>query len=217
MTTILTILICIFNIVMWIIFASKFKKIFSTDDIIEKTRDELNHMIIDVNKNADRNITLIEDRIRELKLVTAEADRHLAIAKSEIEKEQKAKQIESKIESKTHPRSAKSINPDTLLVTPTQKYVREQKQGDLFVLNDKSSDVEAATKTKVKPQNESGVVKEIPIITPQVYLSDTPIEPKKDFKTRVKELYSKGKDAEQISEELGRSVQEVKFALEFSI
>lgn len=208
---IITTIICIINIVLWIIFASKFKKLFSTDDIIEKTRNELNHMITDVNKNADRNITLIEDRIRELKSVTAEADRHLAIVKSELEKEDKVQQLENKITSKTHARSQKVAANATYAITPAAKYAREQEQGNLFVMDEKT------TAKKTGQTEDVQVIKEIPVITPKVYLSDNPIVPKKDFKTMVKELYDQGKDAEEISEELGRSVQEVKFALEFSI
>ena len=52
----------------------KFNKLFSTDDIIENTRTELNRMILDVNRNAERNITLIEAKINDLKALIAKAD-----------------------------------------------------------------------------------------------------------------------------------------------
>ena len=71
---------CILNIVLWIFFLSRYKSFFSTDEIIESTREELDRMIADVNRNAGRNIDIIEDRIKELKAVVAEADRHIALA-----------------------------------------------------------------------------------------------------------------------------------------
>ena len=49
----------------------------------------------------------------------------------------------------------------------------------------------------------------------KVYLSENPVVPQKDFNTLVKEKYDQGKSVEDIAAELGRSTQEVKFALEF--
>src|SRR5574344_3171092 len=110
--------ICILNVIMWIIFANKFKKLFSTDDIIAKTREELNHMIIDVNRNADRNITLIEEKIKELKSVTAEAERRLALERSEEEKRMKvnalsleATQVTEEKKSVSRIETAKTMRP----------------------------------------------------------------------------------------------------------
>ncbi|MBR4600057.1 MAG: hypothetical protein IKO39_08415, partial [Treponema sp.] len=53
---------CVLNISLWVALFLKFKKIFSTDDIISSTRDEMNSMIADINRNAGRNIELIEDK-----------------------------------------------------------------------------------------------------------------------------------------------------------
>lgn len=200
-TVVTAIILCFINILLWIIFAIRFKKIFTTDEIIEKTREELNQMLADVNRNAERNITLIEDKIRELKSVAAEADRRLSVYKTELEKEDRSKALETKIESNVHAKTTKAS-----VSTAAEKYLREQVQGDLFV-SEPPKKRETATVQGVHP---------IPIISPQVYLSDNPIEPKKDFNTQVKEKYEKGESVEDIAAELGRSTQEVKFALEFS-
>ena len=89
------VILTLFNIIMWIVFAAKFNKKFSTDDIIIKTRQQLNSMLSDINRNADRNINLINDRIKELKAVTAEAERRLSVLKVELEKTQKTQLLQT--------------------------------------------------------------------------------------------------------------------------
>src|SRR5574344_1682616 len=197
--------ICILNVIMWIVFANKFKKLFSTDDIIAKTRDELNHMIIDVNRNADRNITLIDEKIKELKSVTAEAERRIALGKAELAKTEKAKVLEQSLAQEKKP---KEVNRSAL--SATGRYKHEQEQGDLFT----SSSLEKK-KGDAAENEEKEALHEIPIVVPKVYLSENPVVPQKDFNTLVKEKYDQGKSVEDIAAELGRSTQEVKFALEF--
>lgn len=60
-------------------------------------RDEMNHMIADVNRNTERDISLINDRIQELKAVIADADRHVAAAKSEAASRSRSVEFQEKI------------------------------------------------------------------------------------------------------------------------
>ena len=51
--------LCIFNVVMWMVFLWKFKKLFTTDNVIEETRVQYNNLIADMNKNTHNNIVVI--------------------------------------------------------------------------------------------------------------------------------------------------------------
>jgi len=199
-------LLCLLNITLWIIFGVKFKKIFTTDDIIENTRNELNHMIADVNRNADRNITLIEEKIKEIKAVTAEAERRIALEKKEYQKNEQVEML-----SKTILEQPKQKIPITAM-NGVKRYKTEQEQGELFSASDEKPAEEkrmAVAETRIDSR-------EIPIVVPKVYLSDKPVVVPKDFNTQVKEKYDQGETIEEIAAELDRSTQEVKFALEFS-
>ena len=63
----LVVILCITNILLWIVFLLKFKSLFSTEDIIEKTRSELNKLVMDINNNTDRNITVYNESSKNLK------------------------------------------------------------------------------------------------------------------------------------------------------
>ncbi|MBQ5384656.1 MAG: hypothetical protein IIU46_09450 [Treponema sp.] len=94
---VLIILLCIFNLVMWLLAIVRFRKIFSTDDILNKTRDELDNMMMEINRNAERNVSLIEDRIAKLKEITAETDRHIEILRQELDSSAKSTMLQSRL------------------------------------------------------------------------------------------------------------------------
>ena len=96
---VLIILLCVFNLVMWLVAIVRFRKIFSTDDIISEAREQLDRMLMNINQNAERNITLIDERIRQLKEAEQEADKHIAILRGEIENAGKSKVFQERIKS----------------------------------------------------------------------------------------------------------------------
>ncbi|MBQ5399994.1 MAG: hypothetical protein IIU15_02015 [Treponema sp.] len=119
---VLVILICVFNLVMWLLAIVRFRKMFSTDDIVQKTRDELDKMMMDINRNAERNVDLIEDRIKKLKEISAETDRHIEILRGELANTEKTKAFQSRLvgaESKKRP-SAVKLDDDFALEPPEE-------------------------------------------------------------------------------------------------
>lgn len=81
-------LLCLINLILWLVFFLKFKQLFSTDDIIQKTRDEYELLLSDVNRNALQNINLIDMKIEELKSLIEIADRRLATVQNEVQFQQ---------------------------------------------------------------------------------------------------------------------------------
>ncbi len=68
---------------LWLVLYARFKKKYSPDATVEKAGKVLNKMLIDLNSNAERNITLVNDRIAELKQVISEADKRILYLKSQ--------------------------------------------------------------------------------------------------------------------------------------
>lgn len=102
------------NLILWLIFLIKFKSLFTTDDIIEKTRKEYDQLLTDVNRTALQNIDLIQMKIDELQSIIDVADRRLSTIhneelfinqKTEFRNETRAKKAYSK--KVTKPENAK--------------------------------------------------------------------------------------------------------------
>lgn len=65
------------SLILMIVLLIRFKKLFSTDAIIEKTKAQMNRVIMDVNNNANRDIELINESSRRLRALLNEADKKM--------------------------------------------------------------------------------------------------------------------------------------------
>lgn len=225
MSAVIVATLCVINLFLWFMFFHKFTKIFSTADIIENTRNELNKMIIDVNRNAERNINLIEDRIKTLKELIAEADKRVTLAQSEEQK----KAIESEYRKTLRSASAAASMAAGGLSSAAQAAGRYKRNAQSVPANtirqetDIQTDLFAAAEPEVKIDQpvhiepDGTAYKTVPVITPKVFVSDNPVKIKKDFNTEVKERYEQGETVEEIAAALSSSITEVQFALDMNI
>ncbi len=193
------VLLCLFNIGMWVVFLIRFKALFSTTGILKSTRNSLDSMLKELNSNADRNITLIEDRINTLQKVSAEADKRVAFLRDELSKAQKsmvthaeAYEIPTETKKKESVKKPRS-QPRRRTTTPLQTYIDNKNEG-------KKGGQEL-------PENTAG---------PTIYPAKEQIHVEKDMKTQLKELAELGYTDEEIAAKLDISTQEVKLILEFS-
>lgn len=233
---------CIFNIILWIVFLSKFKKFFSTDEIIDSAREELNQMIADVNRNAGRNIDIIEDRIKELKAAVAEADRHIAFAQTELERQKNAALFQQQLDSPQSSQGGGNLRKrvsERYKKNSSRQQVSQEKhqddsfnltsQGEKFVQDEHSeqaglfdqiqnapakNEIISDSGTVFSVKNEEPPVTKVPVVGPNIAYADSPIEPKKSFSEMVRDLSLVGHSVEEIAVELGRSTTEVQMVLD---
>lgn len=229
---------CILNIVLWIYFLSKYRKFFSTDEILESTREELDKMIADVNRNAGRNIDIIDDRIKRLKAAVAEADRHIAFAQSELDKQKNLAAFHQKIGSSEkaqdsgnlrkrvsdkykrntsrQPSTQSHQNDSYNLTAQGENYVKNESYGQagLFDHIQNEGEIVSDSGTIFSVEREDLSVTKVPVIGPNVAYADNPVEPKKSFREMVHDLNLVGHSVEEIAMELGRSTTEVQMVLD---
>lgn len=221
--------ICIFNIVMWFIFISKFKKLFSTDEIIESAKEDMNHIVEDINRNTSRDITLIDDKIRELRSVIAEADRHVSIARNELEKQSNTDVFKSRINNAQqvvksqspvknaadrYLHSSAGIQPE-MEFSVTNEGMRHVDQ--IQVNNSQNDTIVSPSGTQFTVERDGSSYASVPVIGPDIKFAEKPILQKADFNSQVVELYQKGFDVSQIASHLKRTTTEVQFALDMSL
>ena len=237
---------CVLNIFHWCVFFLKFKNLFSTDDIIASTHGQIEGMLSDLNRNAGRNIDLIDDRIRQLRLAVAEADRHLELAKKEIASQRTAMSYQQKIDSvlsskKGGPaqssfggqsRAARQYlkNQDISLgLRSADRYELTEKgsmqlhesggQGDLFSLaeDDSARKIVSDTGTTFTVESDGSSYASVPVIGGNVSYADEPVQPQQSFSEMARSLHETGCSIEEIARELKRSTTEVQMALDMGI
>lgn len=233
---------CVLNICLWCTFFLKFRKLFSTEDIVASTRDQVERLISDMNNNTARDINLIEDRIKQLKAVVAEADKHIEVARREIESQNAALSYKQKIDSvvQNRPVSSQKVASQNLvaqqylknkdisvglqgsnryeLTDQGSKQVQQvpQPQGDLFAQAELESkqQIVSPSGTTFTVESDGSSYAQVPVIGGNVSYTDEPIVPAKKFPEMVHDLYLAGHSVEEIARELNRSTTEVQMSLE---
>ncbi len=232
---------CVLNICLWITFFIKFTRLFSTDDIIASTRAQMERMINDINHNAGRNIEIIEDRIKQLKIVVAEADRHIELAKRELESQRANLSYQKKIDSAISSKKQAGVGYSTMdraamqymrnqnisaalqsgnryeLTDEGSRHVnKNQGIGDLFDLADseQSRKIVSENGTTFTVESDGSSYASVPVIGGNVTYADNPVVPQKKFGELVHDLYAAGHSVDEIARELNSSTTEVQLVLD---
>ncbi|MCR5606653.1 MAG: hypothetical protein K6F69_07545 [Treponema sp.] len=223
---VLAVILCVVNLLLWIVLFIRFNSLFSADDIVKNTKEEMNKLVADINRNVDRNITLIDDRIKELKLLMAQADKKVAFVQSELSKSSDAVYFTNALKSISNRKNDNVNNPYRRSASININELSESLDRDavhLDIINDdianknipnkKSTDKNLNNNLNVS-NSENHEIHNIPSIS----VAENPIEAgisRKDFSTEVLKLYRKGYNVEAIASELSCSISEVSLVLDF--
>ncbi len=81
--TILVLVLGLVNVGLWIVFFLFFRSRFSPSHILREIRIEVDKLVTEISRETDRDIALIEGRIRGLKALIEEADKRILLADRE--------------------------------------------------------------------------------------------------------------------------------------
>lgn len=214
------------NIVLFFIFLIKFKSIFSTDSILEKTAKRVDKMIAELNENAQRDLDLLSSSSRKIKKqlddaevqmqLFHEATQRLREMLAEVENKKESK-VFSVVENKEVHTKKSFQNQISSPITTISQRANAYKQNENSA-NDYKSNVQQPDLFSEEKQNmfinESGVAyKEIPLVVTKV-VDEIPKNQKKSLKQSVIELYNQGYTIEQITMELSCSETEVQLIID---
>lgn len=240
---ILAFLLCCLNLVLWLFFLRKFNRFFSTDKIIQNTKTEVDNIIRDLNRATERDMTIIDARLQEIKAASAEAERHILVAKNELERQTKISQYQSALSSqnknaqnvefaslskKTEPKKQSEIKSfnnisDGLFSSNSYSITKEGQmalnggQQELFDQQTEEPYVNSPSGTKFSVDTQGTGFASIPKISPNIHFADDPIKPKKSINQQIKELSDKGYSIEMIARELNLTTTEVQFSLDMDV
>ncbi len=224
----LAVAFCFLNVALWVVMLTRFKKLFTADDIIAEYQKELHSMTVDVDQHASRTISIIENAEKELKALIAEAERRIVLAKNELAKQEQSKALLQRLNAKTAPAARqKQSAPSRAASVYAQAQAdssyaltgagRRQAavQGSLFDSDEPVKNETHMQEPNLFTVNHSGAsYASVPVISPDVSFVENPIRPQKDFSEQVRELASFGHSVDEIARALERSTTEVQFVLD---
>ena len=207
------------NIILWVVLLIRFKKLFSTDNIIEKTQDKLEHLIREIDTAADRDTYLAKETTKRIQSMMDEADLKMELFReatqrlrdmiAEADRINKGRGVVEKITVKNQ------IDPDAAYEVKLGD--KKPEQGNLFEQqNDTYSKPIQKNETNVTP--DGAAYHEIPLIITKVYdekpAKMTPEEIKKNLKSLVRKKFEEGMSPEEIAANLNCSITEVQFIID---
>ena len=192
MEEVLVVISCFVNIILWIFFFFYFKKKFSSQQILEDIRQEFEKLLTDIQGQTDRDLTLIEAKMNELKEVVEKADQQIKLAKREQRRQRKE---ESETGKKQVSVSIPEIIPNVETVAQNPVYPVEN------VISRYTENYDTRTKTaEEKPV----------LIVPKTSIQKND----KPTRERVLELWKLGMEPEVIAEKLTVSLAEISMIID---
>lgn len=216
------------SIILMVIILIKFKKIFTTDKIIEKTKNQMNRVIIDVNNNANRDIQLINEATKRTRALLNDADRKMdqfrqasqlldnKIAnaeKSSFNTPARSVIIENDYKTNINRYDTVKTKKNNPYINPNDAYeIKKPNQQSLFDEENDNSIFSDVTKVT----DDGAAYKEVPLIITKIY-DDQVNEKKKSNKQideKVEKLFRQGMNVDDIAAELSCSIAEVQFIID---
>ena len=227
MATYIALFISLVSLILMIVILIRFKKLFSTDSIIDKTKAQMNRVIMDVNANANRDMELINESSRRLRALLNEADKKMENFREAAQLLQNtiAEAEKSGRQHHTSPSRA-SIDPDSSYRVRTIPPAAGVQQS-LFDEIEKETEKKSIIKDETIVTNDGAAYKEVPLINTKVYDDKIGLVKKqkeaqevqdqnsdKSLKEKVEKLFNQGMQIDAIAQELSCPVSEVQFIID---
>ena len=231
MAAYIALFIALVSLILMIVILVRFKKLFSTDAIIEKTKSQMNRVIMDVNNNANRDLELINESSRRLRALLNEADKKMESFReatqllrdtiAEAEKAGRGRSVKTAFVENERFAEIKPVGQKTKknpYIDPDASYTINKntsiQQGSLFDEPEEKSILK--DETVVTP--DGAAYKEVPLIVTKVYddSKDTVKEQNTNnsLKEKVEKLFNQGMQVDDIAQELSCPASEVQFIID---
>lgn len=211
---------------MWIVFLRNFKKLFTTEDIIESTKSEVNKILTDFNRNTERNISIYDNASARLRALNAETEKKIKLMNEMERSSIGAAGLMAKVSQSVNQTGAVNKHVSDAYNRNKSRNVKpKEDETVVLTLSGESAITEQKTLFDEEPKHQKlditvlddgASYKEIPVVVPPVYVPETPvIKPvsKSEIRENIVQLFDQGFDPDLIATQLGCSTTEVQFAL----
>lgn len=87
-------------LVVYLLLKRRLARALNAARLLGEVREEVNHILVELNQTTNRNITLIEDRISRLNEALGRADKKIVLLEREVEKQELAARLYSELASR---------------------------------------------------------------------------------------------------------------------
>jgi TolA-binding protein len=95
----------------YLVLRRKIARTLSAATVLREVREEVNRILVELNQTTHRNVTLLEDRIASLAELLARADKKIALARREAEKQELSEKLYTELAGRRNRPAATAPGP----------------------------------------------------------------------------------------------------------
>ncbi len=206
----------------WLYVRARLRRALELESLVESIRKEIRSLNMELNETADRNISLVEDRMDALRSLLDEADRRMGVVRRELDTRANEREVYSRL-GKPHPSqvqeaamSPRSDDAPSIGHEP-QRALQDGGFGDIqrggIKPRSRTQAVPApaasAPLAASVPRGEDPIRLELPRRQAEIVQSRESVIPPKTLREEAIELYRRGFSADIIAVRLGATVAEI--------
>jgi hypothetical protein len=191
----------------WFRIKAKIKRYLGLENLLSGVRDEARELILELNETADRNVSLVEDRMVALRSLLEEVDRRIGVQKREIEKGDVEREVYAKLNKRRPLVPEVHLSAPPLMPQPAAPPTPATRQA---LPEEKSQSPSSDAPITLSLGSESQGARSLP----DVRIADEPLAIAKSRREEALDLHRRGISADLIAARLGSTVAEIELLVE---
>jgi len=190
----------------WFLIKSRVARYLELEHLLAGVRDEARALVLELNETADRNVSLVEDRMTALRSLLDEVDRRIGLGQRELEVRASEREVYAKLSKRRPivPEAGRPIVPEA-----GRPIVPEAGRPEGSAVPRPSSDspitLSLGSAAEAQADSRSG---------PEIVVSDDLLLSSRTKREEAVELHRRGISADLIAARLGATVAEIELLVE---
>jgi hypothetical protein len=199
----------------WFLLKAKMSRALELDSLLDSIRKEVRALNIELNETTDRNISLVEDRMKSLHELLDEADRRMGVVKRELGRREIEREVYNHLgrraQGATQPREAEpaAVKPPAALPSTVEVAPVAQIPPAPRPQASPEGAGEGPIRLSFSRERESGPSRPLP----EVVRAEGSVIPPKTRREEALDLYREGFSADIIAKRLGATVAEIELLI----
>jgi hypothetical protein len=194
----------------WFFLKAKIRRYLELDNLLSGVREEARALVLELNETADRNVSLVEDRMLALRELLSEVDRRIGVEKREIVSRDAEREVYAKLNLRRPivPAAARPIVPAARPIVPEEERPIAPAARSIIQAVSPSEEESAPITLSLGAENQ-GPQRSLPEVRVTGEISAA-----RSRREEALDLYRRGISADLIAARLGATVAEIELLIE---
>lgn len=202
--------------VIWFLLKARVRRALELDELLAEARREIRGLSIELNETADRNITLVEDRLGALRELLAEAERRVGVARKELDSRDREREAMERLSrarplvgGEPRPESAPASEPRRNAAYESSARAPGRPETEDSAFGGREAEDEAFEGPASSDARPEPIRLALKPRLPEIRRAPESVVPPKSRREEALELHRKGFSPELIASRLGATLSEI--------